>query len=48
MRVKSEQNVVTPLNSRVWLWKAIKENNFTDIALPETFNENYGILENVA
>ena len=44
MRVKSEQNVVTPLNSNVWLWKAIKENNFTDIALPETFNETMEYL----
>ena len=45
MRVKSEQNVVTPLNSNVWLWKAIKDNNFTDIALPETFNETMEYLK---
>ena len=46
-RVKSGQNVVTPVNSRVWLWKAIQHiehNNFTDIALPETLTETVKYL----
>ena len=45
MRVKSRQNVVTPVNSRVWLWKTIQRNNFTDVTLPETFIETIKYLK---
>ena len=42
LRVKTINNSFTPLNTRLWLWKAINDNN--DISLPDSFNDTINYL----